>query len=117
VLLHEGLYDREFLEEWVNWREYLAWAHPGEPRVVRAFIESLKARYAYATPDKPRPSAASRRRRSVEVARAIGAAKSAFASHVWRNAASGNEGGWQVARCLQFVACSSAPSAPRAAPT
>src|SRR5678816_3738043 len=30
-------------------------------------------------------------------------AGSAFASHVWRSAASGNEGGWQVARCLTFV--------------
>jgi anaerobic selenocysteine-containing dehydrogenase len=39
----------------------------------------------------------------VTVARAIGAAGSAFASHVWRNAASGNEGGWQVARTLQFL--------------
>jgi anaerobic selenocysteine-containing dehydrogenase len=37
------------------------------------------------------------------VAREIGAAGSAFASHVWRNAASGNEGGWAVARCLAFV--------------
>ncbi len=39
----------------------------------------------------------------VDVAREIGKAGSAFASHVWRNAASGNLGGWQVARCLQFL--------------
>ena len=27
----------------------------------------------------------------------------AFSSHVWRNAAAGNFGGWQVARALQFL--------------
>ena len=33
----------------------------------------------------------------VEVARAIGRAGSALATHVWRNTAAGNLGGWQVA--------------------
>ncbi len=103
VLLHEGLYDREFLEEWVNWRDYLAWAHPGEPTTFERFIESLKARYAYAAPEKAAAECGVDAKTILEVARAIGAAKRAFASHVWRNAASGNEGGWQVARCLQFV--------------
>jgi anaerobic selenocysteine-containing dehydrogenase len=37
------------------------------------------------------------------IGREIGWARGAFASHVWRNAASGNRGGWQVARCLQFL--------------
>ena len=37
------------------------------------------------------------------VAREIGAAGSAFATHVWRNAAAGNLGGWQVARCLELL--------------
>ncbi len=39
----------------------------------------------------------------VAVARLIGAARGAFASHVWRGAASGNLGGWQVARALQLL--------------
>ena len=33
----------------------------------------------------------------------IGAAGSRFASHLWRNTAAGNLGGWQVARCLVFL--------------
>ncbi len=103
VLLHEGLYNRAFLEEWVNWRDYLAWAHPSEPATFERFIESLKVRYAYAAPEKAAAECGVDAKTIVEVARAIGAAGSAFASHVWRNAASGNEGGWQVARCLQFV--------------
>ena len=38
-----------------------------------------------------------------EVAREIGRAGSALATHVWRNAAAGNLGGWQVARALELV--------------
>ena len=33
----------------------------------------------------------------------IEAAGSAFTSHLWRNAASGNLGGWQIARALFFL--------------
>jgi anaerobic selenocysteine-containing dehydrogenase len=39
----------------------------------------------------------------VGVAREIGRAGSAVAAHVWRNAAAGNLGGWQVARALEFL--------------
>jgi anaerobic selenocysteine-containing dehydrogenase len=39
----------------------------------------------------------------VKVARAIGRARSGLSSHVWRSAASGNLGGWQVARCLEWL--------------
>ncbi|MBI3636026.1 MAG: formate dehydrogenase, partial [Candidatus Rokubacteria bacterium] len=39
----------------------------------------------------------------VEVARAIGQAGPALATHVWRNTAAGNLGGWQVARALQWL--------------
>ena len=33
----------------------------------------------------------------------IAAAGSRFSSHLWRNTASGNLGGWQVARCLMLL--------------
>ena len=46
---------------------------------------------------------ASMRRCLVQVAHEIARAGSAFAAHVWRNAAAGNLGGWQVARALQFL--------------
>src|SRR5881396_1916576 len=39
----------------------------------------------------------------VEVAREIGRAGSALATHVWRNTAAGNLGGWQVARALELI--------------
>ena len=42
-------------------------------------------------------------RRIVEIARAIGDAGSALATHIWRNTAAGNLGGWQVARALELL--------------
>ncbi len=103
VILAERLYDRKFVEDWVNWREFLAAQAPGRPATFDAFLAELTELYARYTPE------AAARECGVEadviraVAREIGAAGSAFASHVWRNAASGNLGGWQVARCLQFL--------------
>src|SRR5207249_4325322 len=40
---------------------------------------------------------------AVEIAREIGRAGSALATHVWRNTAAGNLGGWQVARALELL--------------
>jgi hypothetical protein len=99
------------VRDWVDWREYLAGARAARVDFERS-IEDLRA----TTPTR-RPTSRGRVRLEaqaiVEVGREIGAAGSAFASHVWRNAAAGNEGGWQVARNLQFVSCWSAPSARR----
>ena len=40
---------------------------------------------------------------SVKIAREIARAGSSFAAHIWRSTASGNLGGWNVARCLEFL--------------
>ena len=53
--------------------------------------------------NSPRKKPASIRQVLVEVAHEIARAGSAFSAHVWRNAAAGNLGGWQVARALQFL--------------
>ena len=39
----------------------------------------------------------------VKIAREIARAGSSFAAHIWRGTASGNFGGWNVARCLEFL--------------
>lgn len=102
VILEEAMYDREFLESWVDWRTWLSnKGRAGEG--FDAFLESLREEYAFATPEHVAEITGLDKDTIVSVAREIGAAGSRFASHVWRNAASGNEGGWQVARCLQFV--------------
>ncbi len=104
VILEEKLYDAAFLEQWTNWRATLA-AHAGGTGAQRFedFIAFLKDHYAAFTPEAAARECGVDAGVIVEVAREIGQAGNAFASHVWRNAASGNLGGWQVARCLQLL--------------
>ncbi|HKY03416.1 MAG TPA: molybdopterin dinucleotide binding domain-containing protein, partial [Blastocatellia bacterium] len=61
------------------------------------------AAYGEYTPEFAESECGVEAEKVVAVAREIAAAGSAFASHVWRSAASGNEGGWQVARALMLL--------------
>ncbi len=103
VLLQEDLFDREFLRKWVNWEEYLREEHTDKPQTFQSFVVLLKQLYASFTPEFAAREADVDASVLVEVAREIARAGSAFSAHVWRNAAAGNLGGWQVARALQFL--------------
>ncbi|MBK7877039.1 MAG: molybdopterin-dependent oxidoreductase [Planctomycetes bacterium] len=103
VILAEKLYDAKFLEDWTNWRDFLRAKRPDRAPTMELFLEELTQHYASFTPEAAEKECGVAKETIVAVAREIGKAGSAFASHVWRNAASGNLGGWQVARCLQFV--------------
>ncbi len=103
ILLEEDLLDREFVRRWVDWKTYLTSCREDLPLEFESFIRALKEVYATYTPEWVEEECGVPAQTLVEVGREIGAAKGAFASHVWRNAASGNRGGWQVARCLQFL--------------
>ncbi len=103
VLIRERLYDREFLQRWVNWDEYLREERPDLPVTFEAFEQALGDLYALYTPEFAEKESGVSAGRIVELARDIGRAGSALATHVWRNAAAGNLGGWQVARALEFI--------------
>ncbi|MFQ5882137.1 MAG: molybdopterin-dependent oxidoreductase [Candidatus Methylomirabilales bacterium] len=103
VLIQERLYHREFLRRWVNWEEYLREEHPGRPRTFEAFEAALAKVYAAYTPEFAERESGVSAAQIVEVVRDIGRAGPALATHVWRNAAAGNLGGWQVARALEFL--------------
>ena len=103
VLLEEDRFDREFVKTWVNWRETLKHLDPDSPEEFERFVEALKTHYAAYTPEFAEAECGVAADTIVEVARAIGDAGSAFATHLWRNTASGNKGGWQAARCLEFL--------------
>ncbi|NIR75967.1 MAG: formate dehydrogenase, partial [Gammaproteobacteria bacterium] len=103
VILAEGLYNRHFLEHWVNWRDWLAAKHPDAPRTLETFIEGLLAAYAEFTPEFAAREAGIDAEMIVTVARRIGEAGTRFAAHNWRGPATGNLGGWQIARCLHFL--------------
>jgi anaerobic selenocysteine-containing dehydrogenase len=103
VLLREDRYNRAFMERWVNWEAYLRAEHPDVEPTFDNFIEAIKAYYAAYTPEFAERESGIATSLIVQVAREIANAGPAFATHVWRSAASGNEGGWQVARCLEFL--------------
>ncbi|RMF22005.1 MAG: formate dehydrogenase, partial [Bacteroidetes bacterium] len=103
VILDEGLYNRPFLEDWVNWQEYLEKVHPGTEVSFEHFIEKVREAYREYTPEFAEQESGVPAAKIVEVARAIGEAGTRFASHNWRSAASGNLGGWCVSRALHFL--------------
>ena len=103
VLIRERLWDRDFVRRWVNWEEYLREERRDLPVSFETFERSLDDLYARYTPEFAENESGVPAATIVEVARAIGRAGAALATHVWRNAAAGNLGGWQVARALELI--------------
>ncbi|TNE50621.1 MAG: formate dehydrogenase [Bacteroidetes bacterium] len=103
IILDEGLYNREYLENWVNWQQWLETEFPGTPVVFEQFIEKMREAYADYTPEFAEAESGVKADVIREVAIEIGKAGSRFATHNWRSAGSGNLGGWAVARCLHFL--------------
>ncbi len=103
VLVSEDLIDRKFVQTWVNWRQTLRHLNPDAEVSFDAFVRELGTYLEQYRPEVAERETGVPREKIVAVAREIGAAGSAFASHVWRNAAAGNLGGWQVSRCLQLL--------------
>lgn len=111
VLLKEKLYDRAYVDRWVNWREYLAsiesvaapGATGGEKHTVDDFFTAIQKHYARYTPELAEQECAIPANTIIEIARQIGEAGDHFCSHTWRGAASAHLGGWQVSRCLMLL--------------
>ncbi|MGH9467377.1 MAG: molybdopterin-dependent oxidoreductase, partial [Terriglobales bacterium] len=103
VLLDENLYDGGFVRRWVNWEEYLRAEFPDRAPRWEDFIPALQRVYARFTPEYAAAESGIEAATIRAVAREIGAAGGAFATHIWRNAAAGNLGGWQVARALHLL--------------
>ena len=103
IILEEGLYNRSYMEDWVNWQEYMDAKHPKLDCSFENFIEKIIEEYEEYTPEFAEAETGVKTETIVEVAREIGMAGTRFACHNWRGAGSGNLGGWAVARCLQFL--------------
>ncbi len=103
VIIDEGLYNRDFLYHWVNWREYMRAKHANRPLEFAEFINALKDEYREYTLDYAAQESGVPVEQILTVARKIGRAGTRFAAHNWRSAASGNLGGWAVSRCLHFL--------------
>lgn len=99
-LIHNDLYDRDYVRRWWNWEEYLAFEHPDAEPTFEAFEAILKSLYAgftfeYAADESGVDVATLR-----AVADIVATAGSRLSTHSWRSAAAGNLGGWQVSRTL-----------------
>jgi len=119
-LIANDLYDKAFVERWVNWKESVlaapkfatdpavlkiaeaAAARPDGP-VFDDFHRMLEALYAEYTFERAAAEARVPLDRIEEFARIVGAAGNRVAAHNWRAASMGNRGGWQVARSLFFL--------------
>ena len=99
-----GLYNREFVRNWVNWRDYLDAERPDLPQTFEAFIGALKEMYAQFTPEYAeaetgvrggpdrRGGRGDRPRRHARSRRTAGAPRRP-----------GNLWGWQITRCLYLL--------------
>lgn len=104
TILDEGLYDGEWMRRWVNWEQFLDEEYPGHERTFEEYIRLLRKEiYAEFTPEFAETESGVDSEKIETVGRKIGTAGDRFASHIWRSAASGNEGGWQVSRTLHFL--------------
>ena len=106
VICDEGLADRAFLERWTNWRETARHLDPslGPDCTFEQFFQAFRA-WLLREHSLERAEQASGVPAALiaEVARKAGRAGSRLCTHVWRNAASGNLGGWQVSRALTLL--------------
>ncbi|MBT4054179.1 MAG: molybdopterin-dependent oxidoreductase, partial [Candidatus Marinimicrobia bacterium] len=103
IILDEGMYDRHYMENWVNWDDYLKNLHPDDPIEFDQFIKRLSEEWAEFTPEYAAKEAQIEADQIVRVARLVGKAGSKLSTHVWRGASIGNLGGWQVSRTLHLL--------------
>jgi len=103
VIIKEKLFDRQFMMNWVNWRDSLAKMNPNAEITFDNFIAELEKTYAEYTPEFAEQESGVSKEMILDVARQVGKAGSRLSTHNWRSAGAGNLGGWAVARCLHFL--------------
>ncbi len=102
-LIQTQTYDRDFVRRWFNWEQYLAAEKPDVPRTFESFEAALSELYDACTFEWAEAESGIPAAQLAEVAEIVSRAGSRLSTHNWRSAASGNEGGWQVARTLFFL--------------
>ena len=103
MILEKKLYDREFMENWVNWDDWMKEEHPKEKCEFDRFIELLLIEYDKYTPEYAASECRIPVQQVIEAGEIVATAGKRLCTHVWRAAAIGNLGGWQVSRTLHFL--------------
>ncbi|MEM7132712.1 MAG: molybdopterin-dependent oxidoreductase [Chloroflexota bacterium] len=120
-LIQNDLYNKTYVQRWVNWQETLEAVASGQlkvdseqladdirnsPSATRDFAlfdRLLKDLYAEFTFERAAEESQVPIERIVETAKIVANCEGKLATHTWRSASIGNLGGWQVARCLFFL--------------
>ena len=102
-LVASGRFEADFVRRWTNWEALLEARDPGHPVTFERFLEVLGDLYAAYTPEFVAEECRVPADTVGYLADRIAAAGSRFTSHLWRNAAAGHLGGWQVARALVLL--------------
>ena len=99
-LIQHDLYNKDFVRRWWNWKEYLEAEHPDLDPSFESFERMLKALYEGYTFTVAEQESGVDAAVLEEVAKIVSTSGTRLATHNWRSASSGNEGGWQVSRTL-----------------
>ena len=82
---------------------YLKAERPDLEVTFENFEQALKELYAQFTPEFAEQESGVDAEKIIAAAKTVANCQGRLAAHVWRSAASGNLGGWQVARTLFFL--------------
>lgn len=112
-IIQNDLYDKTYVNNWVNWQETLVAIRDGridlgiETPVVDisfdVFDRVLKELYAEFTFERAAEEAQVPIERIREAADLVAKSDGKLATHNWRSASIGNLGGWQITRALFFL--------------
>ncbi len=102
-MLASGYYDREFVQRWWNWREYMAKVHSKPYATFEDFEVALADAYAGFTFEYAEKESGISAKTIAEIAKIVAGAKTRLSTHTWRSATAGNLGGWQISRALFMI--------------
>jgi len=102
-LLVTGRFDADFLRAYTNWEETLKHLRPGAAGDFDAFLDALAEHWAEYTFERAAAESDAAEAGLRQAAEWVGESDGRLASHIWRGAATGNLGGWQIARALQML--------------
>ena len=112
-LIQNDLYNKQYVHDWVNWRETLTAIRDGKIDIgttipieeisFETFEQVLKELYAEFTFERAAEESQVPLERIVEAAELVAKSDGKLATHNWRSASIGNLGGWQVTRALFFL--------------
>lgn len=99
-LIRTRRYNRDFVQRWWNWREFLRAENPDREPVFADFEERLASLYSDYTFTFAAEETGVDIQSIETIAETVAKAGTRFSVHNWRSAAAGNLGGWQVSRTL-----------------